>query len=486
MRGKALCLFVTHLLHLSIAGLQRSFSKEGEIYLASCEGRDQLFVGDPHLWPSCADALEYTWTTDTNGDIRGLRAQDRLKLTRSNGYCPHLRCQLGNISNADPTGSCPAGMCYMKLENAAVSFGACCFINGHFNSKQMIGYFNKTQPTPKPIYKTNRIVLGPDPTDESYERFINANEVYPGIIATQCPLLGYPDGFQNTLNDVKTMIIQQNISLWVSLAPVISETDVTIETLSSILATQSLKCNVFPLLLMRENFGHVSMNSLKSTDSGGYWNISYTLRAYVIREASSPQIIFQRPDDTMNWLEIEHRVEHLWYMRWKDFDIPVPGDEELVREMADYAAGALQRGRRLSVNCLSGRGRSGTFITIIVGVLEKITTVSELVDIIVRLRRSRDGLVEIPKQLRFIVRALGLGNTSSCGLTCRYLAAFDSSHTHVISAFVSGIVFSVSLYVVFRFYMGSDRVSRFPNVNHEESKVNAFHEKEPLLRLKSR
>ena len=46
----------------------------------------------------------------------------------------------------------------------------------------MIGYFNKIQPIPKPIYKKNRIILSQYKEnelekDESYESFINANEV---------------------------------------------------------------------------------------------------------------------------------------------------------------------------------------------------------------------------------------------------------------------------------------------------------------------
>ena len=479
-------LFILHLCHdYTAAGLQRTFSKEGEIYINSCEGRDQLFAGDPITWPSCSDALEFTWNADVSGDIRGLRPEDRLKLIRSNGYCPHLRCQLGNLSNADPSGSCPSGLCYMKLENAAVSFGACCFMDGEFNSNQMIGYYNKSQPTPKPIYKRNRIVLGPNRADESYERFINANEVYPGIIATQCPLLGYPKGFANTLDDVKTMIIEQNISLWISLAPVVMEEYVTVDSLSSMLTTQSLKCNMFPLLLMQENGGHINVNSLKSADSGKYWNISYSLRAYILRETSPPQVTLRRPDNLINWIEVEHRVEHILYMRWQDFEIPPPEDEDLVQELAVYAADQLRRGRRLVVNCLSGRGRSGTLISVIVGYFEKIKTVSELVDIIVGLRRSRDGLVEIPKQLRFIVRTLGLGDTASSDLSSRYFAAFGDNPTHIISAFVSGVAFAAFIIVVAGFYFGRDQYSKLSSLRPEESKGIGAREKEPLLGLKS-
>jgi len=48
----------------------------------------------------------------------------------------------------------------------------------------MIGYYNKSQWSPKPIYKKNRIILNQpigkragEVDDESYQSFINANEV---------------------------------------------------------------------------------------------------------------------------------------------------------------------------------------------------------------------------------------------------------------------------------------------------------------------
>ena len=42
---------------------------------------------------------------------------------------------------------------------------------------KLIGYYNKSQPTPKPIYKKGRIVLGGMQDDDSYDAFISANEV---------------------------------------------------------------------------------------------------------------------------------------------------------------------------------------------------------------------------------------------------------------------------------------------------------------------
>ena len=44
-------------------------------------------------------------------------------------------------------------------------------------------------------------------------------KVFPKLILTQCPLAGRPSGYVNTVSDVKRMIVENGISLWVQLAP---------------------------------------------------------------------------------------------------------------------------------------------------------------------------------------------------------------------------------------------------------------------------
>ncbi|CAN0400490.1 unnamed protein product, partial [Discosporangium mesarthrocarpum] len=48
--------------------------------------------------------------------LDGLSEEERLRLSKSMGYCPHLRCQLGSVGSADRSGSCPEGLCYTKLQ----------------------------------------------------------------------------------------------------------------------------------------------------------------------------------------------------------------------------------------------------------------------------------------------------------------------------------------------------------------------------------
>lgn len=323
----------------------------------------------------------------------------------------------------------------MKTEQGAPSFGACCFQKGSFNSNQMIGYYNKSQPTPKPIYKTNRIVLGPDKLDETADSFISANEVYTNIIATQCPLLGFPAGFENTLEDVKTMIIEQNVSLWVSLAPVMLG-NFTLADLEDMVARNNVNCNFFPLLLVREFEGSITANE-------GYWNMSYAVSGFV--SEGSRRIQFRRPEDMQGWTEVAQRVEHIWYMRWKDFQLPPEQDEALVMALARHTAAAVESGRRVVVNCLSGRGRSGSFILLIAAVIERVESISQMVDVLVRMRRSRDGLVETPKQFRYVAGVLGLGDTSLCSDQCMALKLIGrpSMQPFIFGAF--GFVLALSL-----------------------------------------
>lgn len=63
--------------------------------------------------------------------------------------------------------------------------------------------------------------------------------------------------------------------------------------------------------------------------------------------------------------------------------------------------------------------RSGTYASIVLGKLKGVKTVSDLVDTIVSMREHRDGLVEIPSQLRYACRLLGMDDPTHCGWACQ-------------------------------------------------------------------
>ena len=251
----------------------RTNEKSGEIYLKPCAYNSNISLfpldNSPSNWHNCNDAYEYTWLTDINNEIITLTTLQRQKLAYSSGFCPHLRCQLSpspsisTSSSSTSSNQCPMGLCYTKIEDSSLSFGACCFTNGSFISEHLIGFTNKSQSTPKPIYNHSRVILRSLSTnnpvalapttdtsrDDSndtcrtntkpgssesalWSSFINANEVYPGIIASQCPIslaAHYihtndsnatgasskldPVNKVDTTQDVLHMIIQEDISL---------------------------------------------------------------------------------------------------------------------------------------------------------------------------------------------------------------------------------------------------------------------------------
>ena len=117
-----------------------------------------------------------------------------------------------------------------------------------------------------------------------------------------------------------------------------------------------------------------------------------------------------------------------------------------MRLLAEEAASVLRRGKAsVAVNCLSGRGRTGTFSAIILGKLLSIKSHSELIDAIVSMRENRDGLVETPAQFRFAAIALHLPDPTNCNIACIAKKSLDSLTPNIYIPFLSGILLSVAV-----------------------------------------
>jgi hypothetical protein len=63
--------------------------------------------------------------------------------------------------------------------------------------------------------------------------------------------------------------------------------------------------------------------------------------------------------------------------------------------------------------------RSGTYAAIVLGKFKSVKNISTLVDIIVGMREHRDGLVELPSQLRYVSRLLNIGDPAVCDWKCQ-------------------------------------------------------------------
>ena len=138
-----------------------------------------------------------------------------------------------------------------------------------------------------------------------------------------------------------------------------------------------------------------------------------------------------------------------------------------MRKLAGEASSILQKGTAsVAVNCLSGRGRTGTFSAIILGKLLSVKTHSELIDAIVSMREHRDGLVETPAQFRFAVSALNLPDTSQCNIACIASKGLSSLTPSVYVPFLSGILFTVVCLLI---YLLSTKNTLFSSLNFGSS-----------------
>eukprot|EP01038_Epipyxis_sp_PR26KG_P011307 gene11307-15168_t len=363
----------------------------------------------PNKWSSCEDKNEALWNSWYS--TKQPRHYQINQLVKSSGFCPQNRCQLYNVTapildkQMDYV-ECPQGLCYDRKLRGIDIGTSCCYTKGYFSSGRLIGYQNKSR-SQKPIYTASRVTIGRTNiigvnNDPSFESFIDANYVHERLIATQCPLL-------QTINNVKQMIVEQNIRMWIQLAPSIGGDH---------------NCESFPLVFLNNlnceqcNAG-VSNFIIHSNFSNGenrMIRITFTLTGYVHRiDNSRIHTIFNNEDmlyssKNDNVLRIDVPVEYIWYRSWKDMSVPSATDNESLLNVASQAASFMENNKTVAINCMSGRGRTGTFAALILAKLYKIKTSNELISIIVSMREKRDNMVEIPEQYEYLVGILGVQN----------------------------------------------------------------------------
>eukprot|EP01039_Chlorochromonas_danica_P010052 gene10052-11123_t len=380
----------------------QSATKLGGIYLAPCNKSSLLFPleEDPLSWLSCHDAYEYTWSVDPDGLLAGLSADLKIRLARSSGFCPHHRCQLSEVGNADREGRCPQGLCYSKVEHGAVSFGACCFRNGTFETQRLLGYYDKLSPTPKPIYRAHRVLLQPanGTDDPSPEVFFNAHYLRDHLIASQCPL-------HSTVEDFKLMLVQQQVRRWLQIynPPKPSAQPKP--------KPKPSPCLLLPEALRENDHRHgVWVEEVEEAGDGAavlHYRISFCFRNDPV-SAVRQLLPFSTATTCHRGGGAVHGLEYFVFRGWEDFLVPNESDAPALLRLAQSFAGANAEGQMVGVNCLSGRGRSGSFAALVAASIDNVTTHRDLIDLIVAMRERRDGLVETPRQYRFIATLLGL------------------------------------------------------------------------------
>ena len=370
-------------------------------------------------WTPCYGKVVNTWQA---------AFPDVPDLWKSIGYCPEVRGQLDNCSYvySATAAQCPNGCCMMMAVNGVPKGNsACCFTDGVYSSTALVGFASKLRPMEKPIYRAGRIVLNADggatrdegasgPDDPA--AFINANEVHPGLIATQCPLDGWPTAESDTLGSLKAMLAQEEVSVIVQLDPSWNGTTPSPAPPNSALAQEAQSFNAalgFPasstaadarrrLSDLYEykclNYAVAAFGNASAADSAGI--TKFTRKAHPAEKYEVYTYIYQG-----------RAITHYWYYGWEDFEAPPPGSEATFRLLAGALAGAVRAKTRGMVECYSGRGRTGTMLAGAIaelsaagasgaagggaggGQLPKSLSPAEMASIVVNMRLSRDNMV---------------------------------------------------------------------------------------------
>jgi hypothetical protein len=241
------------------------------------------------------------------------------------------------------------------------------------------------------------------------------------------------------------MILEQRITKWVQIAPFLTNaTNIDEAIIAGTIPPGQRNpyislntCGVFPLLLFGEsvesengtggagnksNFkrgiSNFQIHKIESSSFGNYKNqyvnMSYTLSGCVKTLDNGARISnFDCEGDEFNghWKRESFTVNHIWYYSWKDFETPPKSDDLAIRHIAEETARVIRNGNTGVISCVAGRGRSGTFGAIVVGLLKgNVSSLRDLVQIVVTMRENRDGLVETPQHFRFVARVLGLAD----------------------------------------------------------------------------
>ncbi len=240
------------------------------------------------------------------------------------------------------------------------------------------------------------------------------------------------------------MILENSISSWIQIAPYSIDGSIPLSPSnpSPTLSPSNKYCDIFPLRFFQvvsslepSLYSYIPEGVLSnfsflhaSNQTQHYYNISYTLTGYLRCLANGTiETIFLPPSETSfsdrecgiendreekqeigdgEWVKRRQRIEHIWFYRWDDFNIPDKRYDATINHLASRAAEWIHLNQSVVVSCFSGRGRSGTLSTIIGSKVQNTRTITEVVDLIVRMRRSRDGLVETPEQLNYILQLL--------------------------------------------------------------------------------
>jgi protein tyrosine phosphatase len=228
-------------------------------------------------------------------------------------------------------------------------------------------------------------VVAPDPTRVRLSGgpntdYINANWVPGRVPNSEKRYIGAQGPLPNTVEDFWRMIYETGVSVIVMLTQVVEG--------------DRVKCEVY----------------WPEPDTPAIMYGQITVRLVAVN--ATPQIttrMFDLTHPAMNGAQ--RRVSHFQYTDWPDFGQPASCDAFLT--MVDAVDRVNVNNAPLLVHCSAGIGRTGTFI-VVHAVLEeyryyhqkKLPLTFNLIEVLVRIRAARPGMVQTKDQLQFCYRAL--------------------------------------------------------------------------------
>ena len=114
-------------------------------------------------------------------------------------------------------------------------------------------------------------------------------------------------------------------------------------------------------------------------------------------------------------------------------------------DLSNTLANIIKRNGTVAVNCLSGRGRTGTFMALILANLLQCKNNKDLINLIVNMRRYRDNMVETPKQFAFLSNVLGVNTFKN---TIQIDVKNDKKSTGVASGLIVGLCLLIGVIIL--------------------------------------
>jgi protein tyrosine phosphatase len=239
-------------------------------------------------------------------------------------------------------------------------------------------------------------VVAPDPTrvrlsGGPQSDYINANWVPGRVPNSDKRYIGAQGPLPNTVEDFWRMVYETGAAV--------------ICMLTQVVESDRVKCEVY----------------WPEADTPAIMYGQITVRLVAINV--TPQIttrMFDLTHPAMNGAQ--RRISHFQYTDWPDFGQPASCDAFL--SMVDAVDRVNTNNAPLVIHCSAGIGRTGTFI-VVHAVLEeyryyhekKLPLTFNLIEVLVRIRAARPGMVQTKDQLQFCYRAL-----------CEAIAHYNEKH----------------------------------------------------------